>query len=250
MPSIERKPYTAELQLLKLREHQNRGAAAPHPHHGPSVLDLCRVVEELRSDIHSLRDEMRRPQGPPVAREADPAKGQPEVTVLKTELRALAFCIEQTKSEIAALRSEDSDVDHLGTVASELDAVVSATEGATQQILGASERIETLAREMRPHVMESYAARILEDMTECTTTIFEACNFQDITGQRISKVVRTLQYVDSRINSMIEIWGSDAFHPGQHKVDQPVAGAEAHLLNGPQLGGGGISQDEIDRLFS
>ena len=252
MPSTERKPFTAELQLMKLRGRQaDPHSLTSHPH-GPSLLDVCRSIEELRHEVMSLRGELRERSGnaSPPPSDGEVGKAQPEVAVLKTELRALAFCIEQTKAEIASLRSEDSEVDHLNSVASELDAVVSATEGATQHILGASERIEALAREMRPHVAESFAARILEDLIECTTTIFEACNFQDITGQRISKVVRTLQYVEGRINSMIEIWGTDAFRDALPKSSENAANDEAHLLNGPQLGNSGISQDEIDKLFA
>lgn len=247
MPTPERKPFTAELQRMKL--HEPHQGSAHHPQ-GPSLLDMCRSIEDLRCEISTLRQDLReRVPEPPPPDEA-PAGKQPEVAVLKTELRALAFCIEQTKAEIASLRSDESDVDHLNSVASELDAVVSATEGATQQILGASERIEALAREMRPHVADSFAARILEDLIESTTTIFEACNFQDITGQRITKVVRTLQYVDGRINSMIEIWGSDAFREALPKPSEMEKGDESHLLNGPQLGDSGISQDEIDKLFA
>jgi len=234
--------------LMKLR-----GWQPPAHHSAPSLLDMCRLIEDLRLEIKTLREEVggrASPAPAPAQSDGGPVKGQPEVAVLKTELRALAFCIEQTKSEIAALRSDGDDVDHLNNVASELDAVVSSTEGATQQILGASERIEALAREMRPYVVETFAARILEDLTECTTTIFEACNFQDITGQRISKVVRTLQYIDGRINSMIEIWGSDAFRGSLPKASPTDAGDESHLLNGPQLGNAGISQDEIDKLFA
>jgi chemotaxis protein CheZ len=251
MTCPERKPFTAELQMLQRRQHELGPRPGQAAHHGPTILDLYQLVEGLRYEIGTLRDDMRRKDGeaPPAVDEHRMKTGQ-EVSALKTELRALAFCIEQTKAEIAALRSDDADVDHLNSVASELDAVVSSTEGATQQILGASERIEALAREMRPHISDSFAGRILEDLLECTTSIFEACNFQDITGQRITKVVRTLQYVDGRINSMIEIWGSDAFSGMRPQAPSNPTHDESCLLNGPQLGDCGISQDDIDKLFS
>jgi chemotaxis protein CheZ len=251
MKSLNHKPYTAELQNLDRREREKgvRGVAMTQTDR--ALADLCRVVETLRQEVGSIRDEFRHRAGeaPPPADDGKTLPGQ-EVSSLKTEIRALAFCIEQTKSEIAALRSDDSDVDHLNSVASELDAVVSSTEGATQQILEASERIEALAREMRPHISDNFAGRILEDLLECTTSIFEACNFQDITGQRITKVVRTLQYVDGRINSMIDIWGSDTFAAMRPQHPESVVADEARLLNGPQLGDGGISQEDIDKLFS
>ena len=37
--------------------------------------------------------------------------------------------------------------------------------------------------------------------------IFEACNFQDLTGQRITKVVGTLKFIETHIVRMMEIWG-------------------------------------------
>ena len=35
-----------------------------------------------------------------------------------------------------------------------------------------------------------------------------ACSFQDITGQRTTKVVSTLHYIEQRVNSMVGIWGA------------------------------------------
>ena len=77
--------------------------------------------------------------------------------------------------------------------------------------------------------------------------MFEACNFQDITGQRISKVVKTLQFIEERVNKMIEIWGEEGFT--DVKQDQEERDAEAALLNGPQLANQGVSQADIDKLF-
>lgn len=239
MVHLARKPYTAELKLMRQKD-------------APTEPMAVAGLDELRQEIAALRAEMRDMviKAPPPEASGGGTVPTAEASALKTELRALAFCIEQTKSEIAALRSEDDDVDRLYSVTSELDAVVSATENATHQILSSSERIETLMREARAHLSDGYAGRILEDVQDCTIAIFEACNFQDITGQRISKVVRTLQYIESRINSMVEIWGEDSFTTCSRRLDEPKAADEALLLNGPQLGNGGISQEDIDRLFA
>ena len=80
-----------------------------------------------------------------------------------------------------------------------------------------------------------------------------ACSFQDITGQRTTKVVNTLRYIEQRVNTMIEIWGVDrdvlssADASTSHRKmndDHP----DAHLLNGPALGDG-VDQATIDALF-
>ena len=80
--------------------------------------------------------------------------------------------------------------------------------------------------------------------------IFEACNFQDLAGQRIAKVMATLKFVEERIARMMEIWGGiEAFK------DLSAAAAEGDpatvLLNGPKLDGdpGHASQDDIDAMF-
>ena len=78
--------------------------------------------------------------------------------------------------------------------------------------------------------------------------VFEACSFQDITGQRVSKVVKSVSYVEERINALFGIWGKDELEnvdvePAREKT------ADETLVHGPQLAGEGISQDEIDKLF-
>lgn len=246
MPHSSHRPFTAEVKLAKLRQ---RGEDAV------TLDDVYRLLVETRR-------EMARTQVHDVAPEIAPAQPEPEkpaaedsrrgeISLLKTELRALSFCIEQTKSEIAALRPPSEDLDHLATVTSELDAIVMSTESATQQILEAAERLEGCARDMRAHVGDSYAHRILEDMLEVTTSIFEACNFQDITGQRISKAVRTLKFIDERICSMVTIWGGDE-GLADASLDQIQDNRKGDdlLLNGPQSGASSISQDEIDKLFA
>jgi len=82
--------------------------------------------------------------------------------------------------------------------------------------------------------------------------IFEACNFQDLTGQRITKVVSTLKFIETHIVRMMEIWGGlDAFKDIEA---EGIVGREgdAKLINGPKLEGeaGHASQDDIDSLFA
>ena len=91
------------------------------------------------------------------------------------------------------------------------------------------------------------ASAIAAEIGKQATEIMTACSFQDLTGQRISKVVNALRYIETRINAMIEIWGIDeaarvaATAPADNRPD-------AHLLNGPQLEGA-ADQSEIDSLF-
>jgi chemotaxis protein CheZ len=247
-----RKLFTAELQRMKALQER----MADQPAAGSVSVDnseVLKAIQDLRSDIRSLESAVRGDESnmaAALAAEEDLVRSkQAEVSMLRTEIRALANSIEQTKHEIAALRPKDAEEDRLIAVTFELDAIVSSTERATQQILESAEKVEGLARDMLSHTTDAYVHRIVEDIGETIIGIFEACNFQDITGQRITKVVRTLKYVEDRINTMIEIWGAENIAEVVPKAAAEHQDEEAKLLNGPQLDSKAISQDEIDKLF-
>ncbi|CCG39653.1 protein phosphatase CheZ [Magnetospirillum molischianum] len=240
----DRKLFTAEIKKL-----QQRGDGTASPLSG----EVMKAIRDLKDDLKGLEALIRHGElpanaGPPPVDETIPQKAA-EVSMLKTELRALAVCIEHTKAEIAALKPKDADEDRLISVTFELDAIVSSTERATEQILEAAERIESIGREIQAHATDAYVSRLVEDVSDTISTIFEACNFQDITGQRITKVVKTLKYVEARINAMIDIWGPDNIADVSPKIFEEHRDDDSKLLNGPQLENKGISQDEIDKLF-
>jgi chemotaxis protein CheZ len=162
----------------------------------------------------------------------------------------LAVCIEQTKSEIAALRPTGTENDRLLVVANELDAIVEATENATQTILEAAEKLDGLSQQLAGSKdSDPFVKSVADEIGDTIITIYEACNFQDITGQRISKVVKTLEFVEQRVMAMITIWGDEAIAELQPTANETHASEEAALLNGPQLASNAISQDDIDKLF-
>lgn len=247
--STQRKMFTAELQRMKSLTGPGASALS-----NVSNDEVLRSLDEIKGQLRALEHLVKGEEPPPPSAQVaslDEIVGQKqaEVQMLKTELRALAVCIEQTKVEIAALRPQDADDDRLMTVTYELDAIVSATEGATESILEAAEKIEGLTREISAHGADAYVARVCEDINEAVVSMFEACNFQDITGQRITKVVRTLKYVEARINAMIDIWGPDNIADIVPKKEEHPKDEDTKLLNGPALENQGISQNEIDALF-
>src|SRR3546814_13202189 len=92
------------------------------------------------------------------------------------ELESLARYIQSARVEIAALRPDEIRQDHIPAATDELDAVVGATEEATGRILDAAEQIQTIAGGLDQAVQRQ--------LVDLVTGIFEACNFQDIPGQR------------------------------------------------------------------
>jgi chemotaxis protein CheZ len=167
---------------------------------------------------------------------------------LYAELEALARYIADAKSEIAALRPDEIRNRHLPTATDELEAIVGATEQATNGILEAMEVIEGLVGEM--------PAELGEKVTDSVTRVYEACNFQDITGQRITKVVKALQHIEQKVDGLLAVFGDDIAQ--RHQAAMAEAGAPEHteadqdkkLLNGPQLPDDASTQDEIDRLMA
>ena len=167
--------------------------------------------------------------------------------------------IERTKEEISKIKLETEDNNQFMAASDELDAIVSSTESATQSILEASEKIQDMTDKLRAADAEGTACDTIEEMA---TEILMACSFQDLTGQRINKVVKALHYLESRVNKMIRIWGVDlsdekernkfASKTAQHSPEDDILidkRPDAHLLNGPQLEGEGVAQEDIDALF-
>jgi chemotaxis protein CheZ len=162
---------------------------------------------------------------------------------LYLELKRLAAFIEQTKSEIAALRPDEVKLAFLPKATDELDAIVKSTAEATNRIMDAAEVVTSVADGIAPEASSK--------LMDAVTSIYEACSFQDITGQRITKVVSTLKVIETRIDQMIYSAGEAgaATPPGALDLEAPDAVCDAALLNGPALPGQGRSQAEIDALL-
>jgi chemotaxis protein CheZ len=159
-------------------------------------------------------------------------KKQPLVTVLEY----LSEHIRVTREEIGALKP-GGDGDFLASTADELEEIVAETARAANEIMGAAESVEAVALNTDAQTREALQA--------AATRIYEASAFQDITGQRITKVVRALQHIESRIEALASACG-DALSKSNN-VDAPKG--DAALLNGPQLSRSAATQSEIDSLF-
>ena len=170
---------------------------------------------------------------------------------LKVELDLIHDAINRTKREIAVLHGKSFDGQEMAKVNGELGAVVGGTEHATQQILEAAEAIDQAATAMAKVNSPEQQKLLSEEVQERVISIFEACNFQDLTGQRITKVMTTMRFIEQHINAMMEIWGGvDAIKAHAPPIIDTREG-DARLLNGPRLDSdiGHASQDDIDAMF-
>jgi chemotaxis protein CheZ len=170
---------------------------------------------------------------------------------LKVELDLIYDAITRTKREIAVLHGKSFNGEEMAKVNGELGAVVGGTEEATQQILEATEAIDNAATALSRVTSPDQQKLLSEEIQERVVSIFEACNFQDLTGQRIKKVMDTMKFIEHHITVMMDIWGGvDAIKAHAPPIVDTREG-DAKLLNGPKLDGdvGHASQDDIDALF-
>jgi len=159
------------------------------------------------------------------------------------ELQKLADYIQSAKREIAAIRPDEIRATHIPMATDELDAVVGATAEATGVILDAAEHLETVAGKV-----EAAAA---EEIRSLATKIYEACNFQDVTGQRITKVVRTLKHIEEKIDALLSAFAEGIKAPTAAATPSaPVFADESYLLHGPQLPQEANKQDDIDAILA
>ncbi len=240
---VSKTPYTLERALM---EKRGLGGSRNDALSVPDAEKILLAIKELRMEL----------LGETGGDSGDGAGGGPgeevsntQIYLLRGQLHELKECIDKTKREIVAVRrpGEGGEGDRLITAAMELDAIVKATEEATHSILNATEDIDERVQIVKERVGDHKSHELLDEISNLTISIFEACNFQDISGQRTTKVVKTLNFLEDRIHAMIDIWGDDDF--AHITAVEEELGGDAALLQGPQLEDQGVSQDDIDKLF-
>jgi chemotaxis protein CheZ len=249
---VQRKRFRIEEVGYEAMSMPETVDAGPMPYH-----------HEIMAELRAIRAQMAAPHGDAADKQApiradnlhatlDAYRAQIEqCEKLKVELDLIHEAIDRTKREIAVLHGKSFNGEEMMKVTGELGAVVGGTEEATQQILEAAEAIDEAASAMAKPQTADQHARLSQDIQERVVTIFEACNFQDLTGQRISKVMGTMKFIEHHINVMMEIWGGvDAIKAHAPPIIDERVG-DARLLNGPKGIGeeGHASQNDIDAMF-
>lgn len=158
---------------------------------------------------------------------------------LFTEIEDLAATVARARAEITAIRADDINASCIPTATDELDAIVSHTAAATDSILESCENLEAMMGRLKQEDAQAVQA--------CVTRIYEACSFQDITGQRITKVVAALQVIEKKVAHLVGVFSSDV---APVSVLPKMVEAEASLLHGPQLPKSAMGQSAIDDLLA
>ena len=160
---------------------------------------------------------------------------------LRFDLVEMANSIVRTKAEIATINPDADQHGKFGEATEELDSIVQATETATSEILAAAEQVQEIAWTLREQGLDPMVCDTLDARA---TEIYTACSFQDLTGQRTSKVIEVMRYLEGRINAMIDIWGLRGTMSAEAEV--AAEASQADVLSGPARPGYGLDQSGVD----
>jgi len=162
-------------------------------------------------------------------------------TALLAEIEELAQTVANARAEIAALGADDINASHIPSATDELDAIVAHTATATNSILECCETLDGMMPQLDKDGQQTVQSVV--------TRIYEACSFQDITGQRITKVVATLKTIEAKVSHIMDVFAQEGAARAVVRVELPSADP-AGLLNGPQLPAAAMDQSDIDALLA
>ena len=234
----------SQRKMYRIEEMSNGNAPVDFPesdsNHSSRHAELMAELSALRAMIATRPSEAAPPEQKVAAAEA---------RKLKIELDVIDQAIKKTKGEMGSLQEHGLDGGQMARITQELAAVKENTTEATDRILKAAETIEQASTALAVALKGGHEQGMAQDIHDQVTQIFEACNFHDLTSQRISKVVTTLKLLDDHMAQMIEIWS--AIERFTNYVGHLTPPNGDSMLNGPKLEGdeGHASQNDIDDMF-
>jgi len=171
------------------------------------------------------------------------------LSTLQHEIVGLFKNIQKIKSELASIHHPESESNLLVSAADQLNAIAEETTTATEDIISAAESIQNINTGLLSEIKFGGAKPKFKEIEQHVNRIIKACAFHDITGQRISKIVNTINLVEGTLNSLVVILGKDglAALPVETKSIYHLDGDIE--LHGPEIGGPETSQDDIDKIF-
>lgn len=207
--------------LIQLREQKGQ----------LSIEDVGEMFEKMATSMHHGPDD-------------------PLDNFLRVEIQRLAEYIESAKKELMQMAPEEGEGAGITGASEHLHAVIKSTEEASNAIMDAADAIQASAA--------GIGGEAEQKIMDATNQIYEACNFQDLAGQRITKVMSLLTHIDERVSRLTNLFGRTAEGEADGKNAESKTSAtiinadfdQKSLLNGPQLPGAAPTQADIDALFS
>jgi chemotaxis protein CheZ len=217
-------------------------AARPQPSGEtvPGESHLAEIMRELR-ELRAALAGSAPPLSAGAAASGDASRLSSELNLIAGAIRG-GSGVNGAAASNAALAGAGIAARPVPRIAHELNAVVEGTERATQKILTAAEEIDVIANNLSAALDGRIEQGLAQDIQDLVIKIFEACNFQDLIGQRVAKVLATLNFVEDHIVRVLE------------EIKTASASTRrggANALYGPRLDGdpGHASQDDVDAMF-
>lgn len=212
------------------------------------ALDALRA--ELRGDIAALLDQKIGVSGLPSAKPREGMTAEQELHLLRQEIASLSTTIERTKKELASLYQTSKDNKRIDVMRDELGAIVKDTESATSTILENMEAVDEVAQLIKTKAGTAEIKEAADAILDRVVKVFETCNFQDLTGQRINKVVNTMKLIEEKVTNLVGIWGTDAL--AAYKPTQEVKGQDQldKTLATTTKSDSRVTQADVDKMFS
>ncbi|MGJ8529530.1 protein phosphatase CheZ [Maritalea sp.] len=157
------------------------------------------------------------------------------------ELKDMLDSIEELRGDLSKVGADDIFSRRIPEMGRELSAIVSATEVATNTIMNIAEKVVE-ADKSDP---AAYAKSVEQHMM----AIFEACTFQDLTGQRVTRVIQTVEVIEQRIELLCHMIESNQITTVASTVSDSEKRNQSRLVRGPANEGEGINQDTVDAMF-
>jgi len=133
-------------------------------------------------------------------------KDMPVPQSLEENLNALFKYVDRVRIKIATLNKTGSGVDQFMTMSKQLDGVVEATKDASDRVMDAVEESNEASDTLRAALRDPAQIALLDRFTDSNNVVFEACAFQDLTGQRVTKIVKSIFYVEDQVTALRAIW--------------------------------------------
>ena len=220
--------------------------------------DIERIVESRLGDFAAAAAVAKAEAATPTTDDSEGAAeverrpsgmtAEEELALLRREIHSMSETIEKTKAEIKAIYSSSADQKRMDVMRDELGSVVKDTEIATGSILESMEAVDDLAQFIKSAAKNPEIVQASDGVLDQVVRVFETCNFQDLTGQRINKVVNTMKHIEERIRVIVAIWGEDSLQhhgsievKGQDDLDKTLATTYQEAEK--------VTQADIDKLF-
>lgn len=139
---------------------------------------------------------------------------------LHLEVAELSAAIQLTRQEITELGSQQAQNGGFAATANEMDDIFEHTEKAISDILQAAEAMQASAWAAREDGTDT---EVCDRLDKCAIDIYTACTFQELTGQRIAKLLSLMEFTESHVVRMLQHW----------QVDDVMDAPEAEPIGAP-----------------